>query len=118
MLNSALLGQKIAEKHPVDGVYLFGSRSKNEDTETSDIDLGILYQTVLGDTLAAHMRTQDLKQCLESELNMYGQLDLVDLEIVPVALQFAAISGDVIVNNNNLRLHHFENKVMSRMELG
>jgi hypothetical protein len=72
----------------------------------------------MGNTLDAHLRTQLLKQSIESELNLYDQLDLVDLEIAPLALQYAAISGKAVVCRDLTRMHRFENKILSMIEEG
>ncbi len=107
---------RISQVEPVDGIYFFGSRFSGTETANSDFDLGILFTRYIGNTLDAFMRPQLIKQALESELELYDCLDLMDLELAPLALQYAAIQGDPYQINNATRLHRFENKVLSMIE--
>lgn len=106
----------ICREHAVDGIYLFGSTADGSATPESDVDIAILFSDHLGNNLNAHMRVQHLKQSLESKFKCYDKLDLIDIELAPTALQYAAIQGQTLVQNNPARLHRFENSVLNKVE--
>jgi predicted nucleotidyltransferase len=105
-LNERLIA--VFERHPeVIGAYLFGSRSRGEATERSDVDLGVLF-----DRPADLERTIALEDELERALGL--SVDLVDVARAGAFLALDAIRGERIFERDGRRLDEFDLYVMRR----
>lgn len=105
---------KFFEKLPIDLVYLYGSRVNGHSDASSDYDIGIVFD----ENLSSNQRF-DLRLGLFSKIaNILDideeGIDVVDLEEVPILLQFNVISGKLIYCKDNDRKISFESFVMGR----
>lgn len=100
---------------PIDVVYLYGSRSDGKNDQLSDYDFGILFSEGLSDKKRFDLRLQLFGDIAKVINNVYeDNIDVVDLDKVPVLLQFNIISGKAIYCRNGERRIIFETYVMAR----
>lgn len=97
---------------PADLVYLYGSRASGNEDSRSDYDFGVLFEDNLKEKKRFDLRLE-LFGKIASELKVSSDIiDLVDLDEVPVLLQFNVIKGIAIYNKNEERRVSFETEVM------
>lgn len=101
----------------VDAIYLYGSRSKGTEHEKSDWDIAILYSTFEKDLLERYSRPQMLEAYLQKKFKLYDLISIVDLEIVPVPLQYNIIKGNKIFDRNVPHVRRVEQSIISKIEL-
>jgi predicted nucleotidyltransferase len=106
----------ITSRFEVDAVYLYGSRARGTARPDSDWDLAVLFSTYERDLLERVLRPQHVEALLERSLRMYGQLSVVDLEIVPPPLQMNIIRGKRIFDRGVPHVRRVEYSVISRIE--
>jgi predicted nucleotidyltransferase len=88
-------------------IYLFGSFAKGEATLDSDIDIGIISEKHVDPTHILH-----IAQRLAAALNR--DVDLLDIDQVPLVMQFRVITtGKNIYSKNPLALLEFETRIIS-----
>lgn len=99
---------------PVDGAYLFGSQTTGKANALSDVDVAVLFAEGISD--GEHF---DLRLSMASDVGRLSgfpdRAEVVDLEKVPLALQYSAVHPrqELFVRNRK-RLAVFESEVMSR----
>ena len=108
---------EILKFHKVDAVYLYGSRAKGTFTAESDWDIAVLYCEFIKDLLERTLRPQMLEAHLEKILKMYNKIHVVDLEIVPVPLQYNIIKGNKLFDRMVPHVRKVENAIISKIEL-
>jgi len=99
---------------PVDVVYLYGSVAEGNADKFSDFDFGILFDQGLSAKKRFDLRLElfgKIARCLGVDED---KIDVVDLQAVPLLLQFNAICGKIIYCRNEARRVIFETYVMSR----
>lgn len=85
---------KIAKKHRLLLVYLFGSKAQNKETNLSDVDIAVLIQ----EENNVDLRQLSLDLIFEfSQLFRSGKIDLLMLNKAPLAIQY-----NVIYHGKNL----------------
>jgi predicted nucleotidyltransferase len=99
--------QVVATDARVQGVYLFGSRARGEESAASDIDLGILFST------AVELREVVLLEAKLAETLDRG-VDLVDLGSSRTFLALEIIQGERIYCADPLACDRFELYVLRR----
>jgi len=100
----------------VDAVYLYGSRSRGVTHEESDWDVAVLFTHYLSDRLEGLLRPQEVEAVLQRSLNLYDQLSVVDLELVPPPLQFNIICGKKLYDRLLPHVRRVEHSIISRIE--
>ena len=102
------------EREPIEIAYLYGSVMAGENDKLSDYDFGILFSERLSQKMRFELRLQLFGE-LGKKIGVYEEnIDVVDLEKVPVLLQFNVISGRTIFCRNDDKRVEFETYVMSR----
>ncbi|HSK81188.1 MAG TPA: nucleotidyltransferase domain-containing protein [Thermoanaerobaculia bacterium] len=102
--------QEIGKGDPrILALYLFGSRARHEETEESDVDVGVLWQgeQILRDVLL-------LEDVLEQRLGL--KVDVVDAGRASPFLALDIIRGDLVYCAGADRCDEFELYVMRRAE--
>lgn len=99
---------------PVDAVYLFGSQATGKENKSSDVDVAVLFS----EGLDGRQRF-DLRLSMMSDVgkisHFYDKAEVVDLESVPLALQYQAITPrQELFVKNRARQVLFEAQVMSK----
>ncbi|OGG20561.1 hypothetical protein A3D03_00890 [Candidatus Gottesmanbacteria bacterium RIFCSPHIGHO2_02_FULL_40_13] len=99
---------------PVDAVYLFGSQATGKGNKLSDIDVAVLFSEGLDDR-----QRFDLRLSMMSDVgkisHFYDNAEVVDLDNVPLALQYQAIAPrQELFVKNRTRQVLFEARVMSK----
>lgn len=98
----------VLARHPdVVGAYLFGSRSRGEETERSDVDLAVLFE---GETDLD--RVVALEDALERAVAL--RVDVVDVARAGAFLALDAIRGERIFERDGRRLDEFDLYVLRR----
>ncbi len=100
----------------VDAIYLYGSRSRNQEHATSDWDLAVLFSTFETDLIERVSRPQRVEEILERKLHMYNEISVVDLEIVPPPLQMNIIRGKRIYDRIVPHVRRVEYSIISKIE--
>lgn len=106
----------LREHFAVDSVYLYGSRARGTALPDSDWDLAVLFTHWLKDPVDRFLRPQQAEEVLQRELELYGKVSVVDLEIVPPALQWSIINGLRIYDRNVPHVRRIEQSVVSKIE--
>lgn len=101
----------------VDAIYLYGSRAKGMAREDSDWDIGVLYSEFERDLLERHSRPQMLEAHLQEKFKLYDLISIVDLEVVPVPLQYNIITGIKLYDRNVPHVRKIEKSIISKIEL-
>jgi predicted nucleotidyltransferase len=98
----------VLARHPdVVGAYLFGSRSRGEETERSDVDLAVLFEG-----RADLARVVALEDALERAVEL--RVDVVDVARAGAFLALDAIRGERIFERDGRRLDEFDLYVLRR----
>ena len=101
----------------VDAIYLYGSRAKQTAHENSDWDIAVLFSDYEPDANARLLRPQSLEAVVERELKLYNQVSVVDLETVPVYLQYSiVISAMRWFDRNVPHVKRVEQSILSKWE--
>ena len=118
MVNFSLetLVQLIQQLEEVDAIYLYGSRAKGYAREDSDWDIAVLFSQFEPDILERSVRPQLLQAELERRLNDKVELSLVDLQAVPVPLQWNIIQGQRLYDRGVPQVRRMENAIISAWE--
>lgn len=102
---------------PVDAVYLYGSRAKNTARADSDWDIAVIFSYYEPEITERLLRPQLLEGLLERELNLYGQISVVDLESAPPLLQYSILMSAIKCFDRNVpHVKKVENAILSRWE--
>lgn len=99
----------------VDAIYLYGSRAKGCARDDSDWDIAVLFSHYEPDILERAVRPQ----LLESQLESYcpdQTLSVVDLQTVPVPLQWNIIQGVKLYDRSVPSVRRMENAIISAWE--
>lgn len=97
---------------PVDVVYLFGSHAHGTNNQSSDIDLAILFNSTISSSERKSL-TYDYASDLYNLLHR-DDLDLINLNDAPPALQFSAIEKrQIVYEKPNISRVPFESTTMS-----
>ena len=109
-INSTLI-KKIALKHHLPLIYLFGSQATGRDSEKSDVDIAVYLNRDL------EYNIKDLLLDLIYDLSKILHTDKIDLVILnqaPLALQYNVISeGKVIYQSNPETRYEYEMNVVT-----
>ncbi len=98
----------VLDRHPeIVGAYLFGSRSRGEETDGSDVDLAVLF-----DGPADLERTIAVEDELERAVGL--RVDVVDLARAGAFLALDAIRGERIFERDGRRLDELDLYIMRR----
>ena len=100
----------------VDAIYLYGSRSRNQEHARSDWDLAVLFSTFETDLIERVSRPQRVEEILERKLHKYNEISVVDLEIVPPPLQMNIIQGKRIYDRIVPHVRRVEHAIISSIE--
>lgn len=95
MLSQQKLLKAILSYTAIDAIYLYGSRVKQTATEKSDWDIAVLFTHFEKDLVTRSLHPQYLEAHLERELNAYGEVSVVDLEIAPMYLQYSILTSAI-----------------------
>ena len=79
----------------VDAIYLYGSRVKWTAHEHSDWDIAVLFSDYETDLSSRLLRPQLLEAAIESDLKLYNQISVIDLETAPVYLQYSILMSAI-----------------------
>jgi len=106
--------QAIFKKAPVDVAYLFGSQLESEKRRAnSDYDFAVLFSNETPESERGFIRGE----LIDRLFSIFGrdQVDVIDLETVPLSLQFTAIQPcHVILCRNEQRRVQFETDIARR----
>ncbi|WP_206605567.1 type VII toxin-antitoxin system MntA family adenylyltransferase antitoxin [Pelagibaculum spongiae] len=107
----------IQQHETVDAIYLYGSRAKNTAHANSDWDVAVLFSNFEPDLLERAVRPQMLQAKLEKLLDLDDQvLSIVDLQAVPVPLQWNIIQGNKLYDRMIPTVRRMENAIISAWE--
>lgn len=102
---------------PVDAIYLYGSRAKQTAHADSDWDIAVVFSHFEPDVSARLLRPQMLEAALERELKLYNQISVIDLEAVPVLLQYSTLMSAVKWFDRNVpHVKRVEQSILSKWE--
>lgn len=99
---------------PIDVVYLYGSVAEGKADRLSDFDFGLLFAKGLSAKKRFNLRLElfgKIGKCLGIDED---NIDVIDLQEVPLLLQFNTICGKIIYCRNEERRVVFETYVMGR----
>ena len=99
----------------VDAIYLYGSRAKGCARDDSDWDIAVLFTNYEPDLLERAVRPQLLESQLESRCPNQT-VSLVDLQGVPVPLQWNIIQGIKFYDRGVPAVRRWENAIISAWE--
>lgn len=109
--------RSVAKKHPVELVYLFGSRSMGKEDSESDIDLAFLVKDSLSKDRRNNLRVKlftEIAQALGVDDSM---VDIVMLQDASVLLQYNAVSaGSPLFQKTRLQRALYEVGVYGRYD--
>lgn len=109
--------QLICHHAAVDAIYLYGSRAKNTAYDNSDWDIAVIFTEFETDVLERLVRPQLLEAAIECELKLYNKLSIVDLEIVPLYLQYSILTSGIKYFDRNVpHVKRVENSIFSKWE--
>lgn len=98
----------VLDRHPeIVGAYLFGSRSRGDETEASDLDLAVLCDTALELDRLIELEDELRRACGAS-------VDLVDLARATPFLALDIVRGERIFERDGRRLDEFDLYVLRR----
>ena len=99
---------------PIEVVYVFGSQTTGKTRTDSDIDVGVLFKEGVSQSDRFDLKLKFMSR-VGTIADFPDNVDVVDLEQAPIALQYSALaSREVIVANDRQRQVGFESEVMSR----
>lgn len=99
--------------------WLYGSRARDEHHKHSDFDIAVAFLPhKLHDVLDNRLRPELLAMDLQKTLGLSeNDVSIIDINNVPVALAFNAVTSDyILVNKDTLRQMTTESIVMSKYE--
>lgn len=99
----------------VDTIYLYGSRAKGCARDDSDWDIAVLFSDYEPDLLERAVRPQLLESKLET-LCPAQTVSVVDLQGVPVPLQWNIIQGIKLYDCGVPSVRRLENAIISAWE--
>lgn len=99
----------------VDAVYLYGSRAKGSERDDSDWDLAVMFSSFEHDILERALRPQTLQAELERQFPDI-EVSLVDIQEVPVPLQWNIIQGVKSFDRNVPAVRRREHAIISAWE--
>ena len=115
LTTAKLIASHIRQLESVDAIYLYGSRSKGCAREDSDWDIAVLFSTFEPDLLERAVRPQMLEARIEALLPEHD-ISIVDLQQVPVPLQWNIIQGDKLYDRWVPSVRRMEHAIISAWE--
>ena len=106
-------------RHEVIVAWLYGSRARGDHHSASDYDIAVAFAPhKLDDVLDNRVRPELLALDVQNTLGLSdNDVSIIDINNVPVALAFNAITSDcVLVNKDTLRQMATESIIMSKYE--
>ena len=101
----------------VDAIYLYGSRAKQTAHEHSDWDIAVLFSDYETDLSSRLLRPQLLEAAIESDLKLYNQISVIDLETAPVYLQYSILMSAIKWFDRNVpHVRRVEQSILSKWE--
>ena len=101
----------------VDAIYLYGSRAKQTGHEHSDWDIAVLFSDYETDLSSRLLRPQLLEAAIESDLKLYNQISVIDLETAPVYLQYSILMSAIKWFDRNVpHVRRVEQSILSKWE--
>lgn len=93
--NQESICQIIHQHAEVDAIYLYGSRAKQTAHANSDWDIAVIFSRFETDRVERALRPQLLEAKLETALQLYDKISVVDLESAPIYLQMSILTSAV-----------------------
>ncbi len=115
-LNLDKLTETIRQLELVDAVYLYGSRAKGCAREDSDWDIAVLFSDFEPDLLERTVRPQMLEAEIERLYPDDVEINIVDLQAVPVPLQWNIIQGLRLYDRGVPQVRRMEHAIISAWE--
>ncbi|WP_119393690.1 type VII toxin-antitoxin system MntA family adenylyltransferase antitoxin [Salinibius halmophilus] len=100
-------------------LWLYGSRAKGTESEHSDYDLAVAFDSFIEDELERRLRPETLALEWQQELGLAEfTLSIADIDHVPLPLAYSIITtGKLLYSSNGLRVARTENKITSMWEV-
>lgn len=89
----------VSLKHQISAVLLFGSLASGKETPLSDVDLAVLYSKSLSIEELDRLHFQVLG--ITTDVLQSDDIDLINLNTAPLAMQYGAIKQSKILLLNN-----------------
>lgn len=97
-------------KPHIDALYLFGSAGTELERDSSDVDLGVVFAS--NESMGAWSMA-GLAAEIETLLSV-GPIDLVDLRLAPLELQYRAVrDGRILYERTKGRAAHYMEEVLN-----
>ena len=101
----------------VDAIYLYGSRAKQTAHEHSDWDFAVIFSEYETDAYSRLLRPQLVEAAIERALKLYNRVSVIDLETVPVYLQYSVLMSAVKCFDRNVpHVKRVEQSILSKWE--
>jgi len=105
--------EKIFAESDVATVYLFGSRSRNENDSKSDYDFGILLAKNMSISGLTARKFKLIKQLIRY-LKKPSDVIMLNSPSIPLSFKFRIIrEGKIIFDNNSIYRSRFESHILS-----
>jgi len=103
----------------IDALWLYGSVAQGTQTESSDVDLAVLYRHYEQDPVERRLRPELLALDWSTELSLTeGKLSVLDIQIVAIPLAMEVLNtGRLLVNKSPSHELKVTQTIMSRWEL-
>ncbi|WP_041543223.1 nucleotidyltransferase domain-containing protein [Oceanimonas sp. GK1] len=111
---------ELARQHPdIAALWLYGSRARGDNHDTSDYDLAVVFTHWLDNALERRLRPEELAIDWQCRLNMpEGTISVIDLAIAPVPLGWNVLSeGKLLLNKSPSHRMKAEQRIYSMWEL-
>lgn len=110
------------KKMGIETIYLFGSQNQGKTSPLSDVDIGVTFFNpgkYKGKTMEPYLELYKIftdilpKSYLKKRFQMKAhEFDLVFLQFVPISLQFEAIKGKVLYEEDKEERFQYEDHVI------
>ena len=100
-------------------LWLYGSRAQDQAHADSDYDLAVAFVSFPEEPLQRRLRPEILALDWAQAVHLDSDsLSIIDINAVPVPLAWEVItSGQVLYQDDSMRLYQEEQRISSRMEL-
>ena len=107
------------EDSDIDALWIYGSYAKGNASESSDIDIAVLFSSYIDDVVDQRLRPEILTLDWIERLSLsHGDISIIDLDTAPVPLAMGVLqTGKLLVNKSASHEFNSSRIIMSKWEL-